>query len=56
MEVRKNDRSGMGFKAWPFLTLQFWGECPVGIWRVRISDKVRLKIFRIIYSKKKYKL
>lgn len=40
LEPRHNDIQKMNLKDWSFLSLQFWGENPVGIWTVKISDQV----------------
>nr|XP_018915743.1 PREDICTED: neuroendocrine convertase 1-like [Bemisia tabaci] len=38
LEARERDQSNHGFRNWPFLTLEFWGENPSGLWRGMVRD------------------
>lgn len=35
---RDKDYSSDGFQNWPFMTVFSWGENPVGIWKLEVSD------------------
>ena len=35
--LRKYDKSKNGLRAWPFMSVKFWGEDPTGVWRVQIK-------------------
>ncbi|XP_055924255.1 neuroendocrine convertase 1-like [Argiope bruennichi] len=35
---RERDSSAIGFKSWTFLSVHFWGENPVGKWKVLVRD------------------
>ena len=35
---RPLDTSNAGFSQWPFMSVQFWGENPVGTWHVDIQE------------------
>ena len=40
LTARPNDKSDAGFKDWRFMTVHFWGEDPVGDWKLHIIDRV----------------
>jgi subtilisin-like proprotein convertase family protein len=42
LKERSKDKSPNGFLSWPFTSLQFWGENPVGLWRLQISTKFNM--------------
>ncbi|XP_072049792.1 proprotein convertase subtilisin/kexin type 7-like [Amphiura filiformis] len=35
---RKRDSSGDGLKGWTFSTVRCWGEEPIGVWQLQITD------------------
>ena len=37
---RPFDDSNKGFQNWTFLTVKHWDENPIGIWKLKVSDKV----------------
>jgi subtilisin-like proprotein convertase family protein len=39
LPARPLDSSSQGFSQWPFMSVQYWGENPAGVWRVEIEDK-----------------
>lgn len=38
LQKRKNDYQDGEFKDWPFMTVHFWGEQPMGTWRLEIQN------------------
>ncbi len=38
LELRRFDASLDGFKSWPFMSVHFWGESVVGLWRLEIIN------------------
>ena len=46
---RDEDRSTDGFNHWPLMSVHNWGENPVGVWKIRITDAVgrSLRHYRI---------
>lgn len=38
LELRKYDASLEGFKSWPFMSVHFWGESVVGLWRLEVIN------------------
>ena len=40
LTARPNDKSDAGFKDWRFMTVHFWGEDPVGDWKLHVIDRV----------------
>jgi len=48
---RPKDQSGEGFKRWPFMTVQLWGEMAQGEWKLVVASSdqmVRLEDFNLI--------
>ncbi|RUS76822.1 hypothetical protein EGW08_015420 [Elysia chlorotica] len=41
LQERPSDMSAGGFDNWPFLSVQFWGEQPQGVWTLDIEDAGR---------------
>ena len=39
LQTRSNDKSKEGFKDWPFLTVQLWGESPHGLWTLQVANR-----------------
>lgn len=39
---RERDTSPNGFKNWDFMSVHTWGENPVGIWTLKITDMVSM--------------
>lgn len=35
---RQSDRSSQGFKKWQFMSVMYWGENPVGTWKLEIKN------------------
>ncbi|XP_068085215.1 furin-like protease 1 isoform X2 [Anabrus simplex] len=40
---RKNDFMTSGFKNWKFMSVNLWGENPVGVWQLRIINHSNMK-------------
>ena len=38
---RPLDSSHNGFHSWPFMSVHFWGESPVGVWNIEIQNEGR---------------
>lgn len=38
LKYRNQDMSNEGFKSWPFMSVHFWGENPIGIWNLEITN------------------
>ncbi|KAJ2949506.1 hypothetical protein O0L34_g15428 [Tuta absoluta] len=38
---RAHDSSRAGFTAWPFMSVHMWGESPLGIWQLEVSNEGR---------------
>lgn len=36
---RPLDTSQNGFHSWPFMSVHFWDESPVGIWTIEIQNR-----------------
>lgn len=42
MRPRDNDFDTEGYKDWPFMSVQTWGENPRGEWLLKVWDDVSL--------------
>ena len=40
MRPRSNDFDKDGYLNWPFMSVQTWGETPVGEWTLKVFDDV----------------
>ncbi len=38
LEIRRFDQSQEGFSSWPFMSVHFWGESLLGLWRLEIIN------------------
>ncbi|KAI5651329.1 proprotein convertase p-domain-containing protein [Phthorimaea operculella] len=38
---RAHDSSRAGFTSWPFMSVHMWGESPIGIWQLEVSNEGR---------------
>ncbi|XP_059060632.1 furin-like protease 1 isoform X2 [Achroia grisella] len=38
---RAHDSSRSGFTSWPFMSVHMWGESPLGIWQLEVSNEGR---------------
>ncbi|KAG7300217.1 hypothetical protein JYU34_015779 [Plutella xylostella] len=38
---RAHDSSRAGFNSWPFMSVHMWGEAPLGIWQLEVSNEGR---------------
>ncbi|OWR47458.1 furin convetase precursor [Danaus plexippus plexippus] len=38
---RPRDSSRAGFNAWPFMSVHMWGESPLGVWQLEVSNEGR---------------
>ncbi|XP_030832613.1 proprotein convertase subtilisin/kexin type 5 isoform X2 [Strongylocentrotus purpuratus] len=38
LSQRFKDRSRIGFKRWTLMSVHFWGESPIGTWRIQIGN------------------
>ncbi|XP_050679283.1 furin-like protease 1, isoforms 1/1-X/2 isoform X3 [Leptidea sinapis] len=38
---RPHDSSRAGFNSWPFMSVHMWGESPLGIWQLEVSNEGR---------------
>jgi len=39
LKQRARDTSSDGFKKWTFMTVQLWGEHPIGEWKLEVNSK-----------------
>lgn len=49
LSERAGDYSNEGFKNWAFMSVHTWGENPEGVWKVRINDRVSLRVYFRVY-------
>ncbi|XP_014368198.2 furin-like protease 1, isoforms 1/1-X/2 isoform X1 [Papilio machaon] len=38
---RAHDSSRAGFNSWPFMSVHMWGEAPLGVWQLEVSNEGR---------------
>ncbi|XP_046966710.1 furin-like protease 1 isoform X3 [Vanessa cardui] len=38
---RPHDSSRAGFNSWPFMSVHMWGESPLGVWQLEVSNEGR---------------
>ncbi|CAH0758094.1 unnamed protein product [Diatraea saccharalis] len=38
---RAHDSSRAGFNSWPFMSVHMWGESPLGVWQLEVSNEGR---------------
>ncbi|XP_028173178.1 furin-like protease 1, partial [Ostrinia furnacalis] len=38
---RAHDSSHSGFNSWPFMSVHMWGESPLGVWQLEVSNEGR---------------
>ncbi|CAH2049243.1 unnamed protein product, partial [Iphiclides podalirius] len=38
---RAHDSSHAGFNSWPFMSVHMWGESPLGVWQLEVSNEGR---------------
>ncbi|KAL0870656.1 hypothetical protein ABMA27_005604 [Loxostege sticticalis] len=38
---RAHDSSRSGFNSWPFMSVHMWGESPLGVWQLEVSNEGR---------------
>lgn len=50
LDFRRNDLSRRGFKSWPFMSVHFWGENPIGIWYLEIINNSNHELFLLDWS------
>lgn len=41
LALRPHDSSRNGFHSWPFMSVHYWGESPVGVWTLEIQNEGR---------------
>lgn len=51
LSIRPHDESKDGIKNWPFMSVQFWGENPEGVWTLTIRDNSKITAKRMARSR-----
>ena len=41
LALRPHDSSRNGFHSWPFMSVHYWGENPIGVWSLEIQNEGR---------------